>query len=246
MTEKRPIENRPIRSYGELRPGGDRHPYLSPRALRINASMHRQRLLQVLAASCLLLAGALLVAVGALVLSKGEQQITPYLVRIDGDGAVVAVDTPEEATRPTRAMVHHALVEFLNNSRTVTTDRAAQRQLILRTYAYATGRAVGVLNDFYRKSPPFSRASRTTVTPKLTSLLRLSERDVYQLQWTEEVRNLNGALVAEERWRALLTVTVEAPEALSEALVNPLGIKVSDLDWTPLTSHPNDSWSATP
>ncbi len=231
--------SRPVRSYGELRPEGDRHPYLSARALRIDASLRRQRLLQVLAASCLVLAAALLVAVVALVRSRGGERIVPYLVRVEADGAVAGVRPLTEPARATEAMVRHALGLFVINARTVTSDRAAQRQLILRAYDYATGRAVGVLNDYFRSHPPFARAATETVTPRLTSLLYLADRDVYEVHWSEDVRNLQGAIVGRQTWRALLTVTSEPPDSPQAALANPLGIKVEDLDWTRLA--PTDS-----
>jgi type IV secretion system protein TrbF len=233
---------RPVVSYPELRGEGDLHPYLSARAGRIDASVRRQGLLRVLAVGSAALSVALLVAVVALLRMGGDPELVPYLVQVDGDGAVVEVDAltrGSAAVEPTEAMVRHALGLFVVNSRTVTTDRVAQRRLILRAYDYASGRAVGVLNDHYRSTPPFSRAARTTVTPTLTSLLYLSERDVYEVLWTEAVRNLNGALVERQTWRALLTVTIDPPEAVEDALANPLGIKVADLDWTRLT--PTDS-----
>lgn len=222
----------PIRSADEVHPDPASHPYLAARALRVNASMRRQHLLQILAVLALLLAAGLTVSVGFLVTSREDRHITPYLVRVRDDGAVLGVDPLTKPAEPNRAMVEHALRLFILNARTVTTDRAAQRQLILRSYAYATGRATAILNSFYRQHPPFARAERASVTPALESFLRLSDRDVYQVQWSEDVRNLNGALVETQHWRALLTVTVEPPESIDDALVNPLGIKVSDLDWT--------------
>lgn len=231
--------SRPIRSFGELRPGDDRHPYLSARSHRIDASLRRQRLLQVLAGAVVGLSLALLLAVVGLLAAGDDLRVVPYLVRVGDDGSVSGVEPLREPAEPTEAMVRHALGLFVVNARTVTTDETAQRRLILRAYDYAAGRAVGYLNDHYRSHPPFARADRTTVTPTLTSLLYLSERDVYEVLWVEEVRNLSGGLVERETWRALLTVTVEPPEDVEDALVNPLGIKVADLDWTRLT--PTDS-----
>lgn len=229
--------SRPVRSFGELRPGDDRHPYLSARSHRIDASLRRQRLLQVLAGVTVVLALALLLAVVGLLSASDEPRLVPYLVKTAEDGSVSGVEPlteSAESAEPTEAMVRHALGLFVVNARTVTSDETAQRRLILRAYQYAAGRAVGVLNSHYRAHPPFARADRTTVTPTLTSLLYLSERDVYEVLWAEEIRNVNGALVERETWRALLTVTVEPPETVEEALVNPLGIKVADLDWTRL------------
>jgi type IV secretion system protein VirB5 len=195
-------------------------------------------LLQVLAVSVLVLAGGLAMAVWRLA-TRDEQVVTPYLVEVDRDGAVAGVEALTEPAEPTRPMVHHALRLFVLNARSVTSDRAAQRELILRAYAYASGRAVGLLNGYYRAHPPFARAARATVTPRITSFLKLSERDVYQVEWIEEVRNLQGALVDEEPWRAILTVSIEPPDSIGDALVNPLGIRVSDLDWTPLATDPS-------
>lgn len=198
--------------------------------------MRRQRLLQILAITALVLAVGLLSALAALILGRDDLTVTPYLVHVSDEGAVLAVNPLTEPATPDRAMVDHALRLFILNARTVTTDRVAQRQLILRAYAYASGRAVGILNDYYRNNPPFSRATRATVTPRITSFLRLSDRDVVQAEWVEEVRNLNGALLEEQPWRAIFTVTIEPPEDIAEALNNPLGIKVSDLDFQPLAT----------
>ncbi len=225
----------PTRSVDQVHPDPDTNPYLAARSWRVNASMRRQRLLQVLAVLSLVLALALVACVALLVVSRDRQDITPYLVRVNDDGAVLGVDPLTEPATPNRAMVQHALRLFVLNSRTVTTDRAAQRRRILRAYAYATGRATAVLNSFYRDTPPFARAERASVTPVLESFLRLSDRDVYQVEWSEEVRNLNGAIVETQHSRALLTVTVQPPQSINDALVNPLGIKVSDLDWTRTT-----------
>lgn len=231
--------SRPVVSYRDLPAPPREHPYLSPRALRIDASARRQRLLQILAASTLVLAGALLVALAALAAARDTHEVTPYLVRVDDDGAVTGVQPLTEEAHPDRPMIQNAIRLFILNSRTVTTDRVAQRHLILRAYAYAGGRAVGLLNDYYRAHPPFARPDRTTATPRITSFLRLNEDDVFQVEWTEEIRNASGALVGEEPWRALLTVSVEPPGSIADALVNPLGIRVVDLDWTPLVTGPS-------
>lgn len=233
--------NRSIQPFEPASGDASPHPYLHPRTLRVDASLRRQRLLQILAIATVLLAATVLALGYALFDARDDHTVIPYLVHVEDDGAVAGVQPVTTPAEPTRPMVHHALRLFILNARTVTTDRVAQRQLILRAYAYASNRAVGVLNDFYRTTPPFSRASRTTVTPRITSFLRLSDRDIYQVEWTEEVRNLNGAVVDEEAWRALLTITVEPPDSIDEALDNPLGILVEDLDWTPLSDSDHRS-----
>lgn len=224
----------PIVSSTELRPeGSPAHPYLGVRADRAHAYEGLRRSRSVAWGVTWGLLGLLAILLIGFVRQAGQNRVLPYVVRVDGNGQTVGAElVTAAAAEPDRAMVQHALRLFLLNVRTVTTDAAAQRRLVTDAYAFAGGRATGFLNDWFSQHPPFARASRETVTPRITSFLQLGERDVYEVQWYEERRDLVGSRVERESWRALLTVAVEPPEDLEISLVNPLGIRVVDLDWT--------------
>jgi type IV secretion system protein VirB5 len=213
---------------------GENNPYLAVRADRTNAYLALRRALRM----AWWFAGGLLVLdlglVVAYVRAAESIRVVPYIVRVDGAGQTLGVEPAEVAAEPDRAMVQHAVRLFLLNSRTITSDRAVQRRLLADAYAFADGRAVGYLNDWFSKNPPFSRAELASVTPRITSFLRLGDGEVYQVQWDEERRTAAGNRTTTESWRALVTVRVEPPNAIADRLTNPLGIKVVDLDWTPL------------
>lgn len=213
---------------------GEDNPYLAVRADRTNAYLALRRALRVAWAFGGVLLALDLGLVVAYVRAAESIRVVPYIVRVDGAGQTLGVEPAETAAEPDRAMVQHAVRLFLLNARTVSSDRDVQRRLLTDAYAFADGRAVGTLNDWFSKHPPFSRAERETVTPRITSFLRLGDGDVYQVQWDEERRGLAGNRTTSESWRALVTVRVEPPEAIEDRLTNPLGIKVVDLDWTPL------------
>jgi type IV secretion system protein TrbF len=218
---------------------GEGNPYLAVRADRTNAYLALRRALRVAWAfgGVLLLLDVGLVV--AYVRAAESIRVVPYIVRVDGAGQTLGVEPAEVAAEPDRAMVQHAVRLFLLNARTVTSDRTVQRRLLSDAYAFADGRAVGYLNDWFSKHPPFSRAELGSVTPRITSFLRLGDGDVYQVQWDEERSTLAGHRTTTESWRGLVTVRVEPPETLEDRLTNPLGIKVVDLDWTPLSPEPN-------
>lgn len=230
----------PVRSSDEVL--GDRppetpaHPYLQARHLRIDRD-RAQALMIRWGGIALVLSLALVVALVVVLLWQSRSsRLIPYVVQVDDGGTILDTELLEDQQGPPdRAILMRELRSFILNARTITSDRAAQRELILETYAYAAGRAVGILNDSYRQNPPFATATRSTVTPRITSVLEVSD-DVWQIDWTETERNLQGAVTERTDWRALLTVATRPPDDVEEALANPLGIRVVDLDWTPVAT----------
>ena len=43
----------------------------------------------------------------------------------------------------------------------------------------------------------------------------------------------NGQSAGAERWRALITTTIQPPRTEAELMKNPLGLKIEDVSWTP-------------
>lgn len=204
--------------------------YALARTLRANAylSLRRVALVSaVLAVLAVLLSGGL--GAGLYVCSTSSR-VVPYIVRVDGDGRTVGIGQATAAADPDRAMIEHSIRLWVINSRSVTSDGAAQSRLIREAYAYSGGRAVGLLNEWYREHPPYG-AGRT-ITPTITSYLQIDET-TYQVEWVEVRRAVSGVAVRRETWRALVTIRVEPPgEDLERRIINPLGIRVVDFDWT--------------
>ena len=210
------------------------HPYLGVRRLRAHAYLDLAKSLanyRILAA--LLLAANLALTAGLLAQSR-RTRITPYVVHLDRHGEAVAFRPADRLADPGRALRVHELSRWVRNVRTVTLDPAVQRHLVLTGYAYTGGRAVNLLNAWYRAEPPFARAERLTVGVDVTSVLALPGAAGWQVQWTETHRDRHGGTVATERWQALLTLDLDPPERVEEVLTNPLGLRVVDFDWTRL------------
>jgi type IV secretion system protein VirB5 len=230
-----------VRSSGELGAGrGDEaHPYLSARRLRANAYLDLARTLtnyRLLAVALLVVDLVLSVA---LVWQSARTRIVPYVVETDRYGNAVAFGPADELEDPDRALLVHEVARWIWSTRTVSRDPDVQRRLVLDAYAYTGGRAVALLNRWYRDDPPFARAERETVSVQVASVLALAagERS-WQVQWREVSRGAAGGVRREERWQAVLTVEVDPPERIEEVVTNPLGIRVVDFDWTRLPDDP--------
>lgn len=169
-------------------------------------------------------------------------RVVPYLVEVAPDGRTVyagpieALDTPEER------LVVHQLRSFLWNLRAVTSDPVAQGELLSRAYALADAplrrrldaHFARIENDPRRLAQTASRAA-TAIT-----ILRLPGTEaVYQVRWSETITPRSAAsLVREKSYEGLLTlarIDRLPPEAAAE---NPLGLLVTEFNWTETTASP--------
>ena len=62
----------------------------------------------------------------------------------------------------------------------------------------------------------------------------------YEVAWTEVTRDLNGNLMASHRYRAFVSVVTQEVTDARQALVNPLGLYVTNLTWGEVVSTATD------
>lgn len=242
MPAPAPPRTLPVRSSQEIGRDTPPSPFLAARNLRANAYLDLARTLTNyrLLAVFLLLLDAGLVAV--VVWQSAQTRIVPYVVRTDAWGNAVAFGPADRLAEPDRALKVHDLARWVRNVRTVSLDPELQRRLILDAYAYADGRAVALLNRWFRAHPPFARARRGSVTVQVTSVLALPEAERgWQVQWLETARDASGEVHREERWQALVTLAVDPPDRVEAVVTNPLGVHVVDFDWTRLPDPDGDN-----
>lgn len=223
----------PSRASTEVLAATAHAPYLRARELRADRyldlarSIRNTRLL-----NAGLVATNLVLAIAAVVFA-GRQEVVPYVVEVDRTGAAVAVAPADRAAAPTEEALRYTLGLFFRNVRTVTVDEQLQERLIYEVYDRARGRAVAILNDWYRRNSPFARADRGTVSPQVSSILALSDdRSTWQVQWTEELRDLSGLRLRRETWQATARLTTDPPDRPEEVASNPFGIYITHFDWT--------------
>ena len=63
----------------------------------------------------------------------------------------------------------------------------------------------------------------------------------YEVAWTETTRDLGGGFVASHRYRAFVSVTTQEVTDAKQALVNPLGLYVTNLTWGEVVTTGGDA-----
>ena len=209
------------------------NPYLAARREwdeRYGDLISRARNWRVVAFLCA--ATALFETCGMIALAL-RSKVVPYIVTVDSLGRVAASGRVEQASIADDRMRRAALFQWIEDLRSVTTDGIAQRRAIDRVYSYiASGSpAQTFISEFYRNDPPQKRALTETVSVDVQSVLPTSDQ-TYEIEWLETVRDLQGQIQSQDRWKGAFTIVVHPPEEERLLRVNPLGIFITNASWS--------------
>lgn len=194
---------------------------------RIGSARVQARNWRLMAFGCLALSVGLS---GGLLWQSLQSRVTPYVVEVDRFGEARAVAPAIQNYRPADAQIAWHLARFIMNVRSVSTDPVLVRQNWLAAYDFATDRAALFLNEYAKKSDPFSAIGTRSVSVQVTSVVRASDSS-FQVKWTEKVFE-RGSLARTERWTAILTVVIQTPRTAEQLRRNPLGLFVNAIDWS--------------
>lgn len=163
-----------------------------------------------------------------------KPKFQPYVVVQDRIGHVVAVG-PADQSNPidSKRIIYGQTTEWIENSRAVIGDLKASKKNFDWVYARvaAGSPAKAKLDEFYRKREPFKTAATTTAVATVT-LAMPTGGNTWDIEWTEEWRNLQGDVVRSERWKAKLTYTIAAQDKEEKIRLNPAGYFVTDFSWS--------------
>lgn len=181
----------------------------------------------------------------------------PYVVEVDRLGGVTAVASADQMRDPDARLVASQLAEFLRSVRTVLPSVAAtaQADLLRRGYAFASPSAAGFLNTYFADPThdPRLLGSRLARDVRVTSALKVPEptgahrgssaqrSQTWRLQWLETDRPVGPLDVADSTavasWEGYVTLDLVPPKTVESIQDNPLGIRITSIEWTRLAGQ---------
>jgi type IV secretion system protein VirB5 len=174
------------------------------------------------------IAVSLALAIGV-VWQGAQSKVVPYVVEVDKLGDAVAVARADRAAPVDVRVIKAQLAAWIVDVRSVSSDPLAQKAALSRSYATTAATATLFLNDYYRQHSPFSQ--NRTVAVSVDAVLPISNQ-TYQIQWSEDGRDLQGRALATTHWLASVTVAFDPPTDERGVLSNPLGLYVTGISWT--------------
>jgi len=171
-----------------------------------------------------------ILALGVIWLAS-QSKLVPFVVEVDKLGQAVAVRRADRASSVDQRIVKAQLAAWIIDVRSVSSDPIAQKAALVRAYSTVDQSGASFLNDYYKQNSPFDSGQQQTVACSIDEVLPISER-TYQVQWTEDARDLQGRLFKTTHWQASLDVGFNPPTDEVGLLKNPLGIYIHSISWT--------------
>lgn len=165
-----------------------------------------------------------------------QPKYVPYVIEVDSLGEAVAINKVYPAAPIDERVLKAVVANFISNSRAVTLDGTLQTDFIERVFAVIAPKSAAFtkMAKYYRADPPHRKAQDELVTTEIESVIRRANKS-WQVDWVELTTNREGGLIDEKKWRALITIDVSPPDSVlseSHLKANPLGIYVTDFDWS--------------
>jgi type IV secretion system protein VirB5 len=170
----------------------------------------------------------LVLAIGV-VWQAAQSKVVPYVVQVDKLGDAVAVARADRAAPADARVVKAELAAWIVDVRSISSDPTAEKTALSGAYAVTAATATTFLNDYYRQHSPFGQTR--TVAVSVDAVLPISNQ-TYQIQWTEDARDLQGRDLGSTHWLASLTIAFDPPSDERGILSNPLGLYVTSISWT--------------
>ena len=186
-------------------------PGLEARRDRYNQLVGRVRILT------LLLVLALVGSIGqtALIAWKWSSfEVRSFIFSADRLGEVRYLGNATEVSPMDQRVIGGVLQDWIFRARTVTSDPAIQRQFVAEAQALTVGAARQIVQlELRRDRNPFALARQRSVSVEVISVLPIGEGvGQWDLLWRERHTGTGGRLLAEERWKAIVTLDLRADD----------------------------------
>jgi type IV secretion system protein VirB5 len=175
---------------------------------------------------CVLLA----MSVASIVYMSGRSTVKPYVVQVmvDDDGNVLSVSDMDEKHITTEREQKYFVGRFIEDIRTISSDKMIVKDNWLRAYDCVTQKGNGILSSYAKLNDPFAYVGKITVTPKIHIINKITENS-YQAEWTEKVFNYSGKS-GEKHYSGVFTIKVIPPKE-GDFMSNPLGVYIDEMQW---------------
>jgi type IV secretion system protein VirB5 len=162
-----------------------------------------------------------------------RSHVVPFVVAVDHLGHAVGQGMAVETTVADPRMIRAQLQEFVEYSRSVSTDQLLLKERLEAVFDWTLpqSEANGFLVDYYRKEDPFSVSKTGTTQVEVKNINQITGSS-YEVSWVEHRRDNVGEPMSNDEWKGIFELVVLTPKDEVSAAKNPLGIFVKSISWS--------------
>lgn len=172
--------------------------------------------------------GIALLAVAGITWIGGQSKIQPYALALHDNEVLPMPSMRQLSETKLNQLYQQDIRDFVESSRTVVMDVAAQKTLVTHAYRYLRPNtpAHTQLTAKFKKESPFERAERELVKVQVTSVLPIAEHS-FQVEWTETSSDRTGKAFPSKKFKASVYDEVIPPTTAAAINANPLGFYIT-------------------
>lgn len=176
---------------------------------------------------------SVVLAIG-LVVQSLKSSVVPYIVEVDTQTGRVrnAGVLREEGYTPQEAETRYFLNQFLLHIREMPLDPIVYKNNLTSAFAFLTKDAATKMNAEFRNEKTAEKFGSKTVQVQIVSCLPMEGSSSWQIRWNEEEFSIGSGQKTVTPMSGIFMVTNIPPKEQEILDVNPLGIYVSDFNWT--------------
>ena len=163
-----------------------------------------------------------------------QSKFVPVVIEVDELGQTVVIgEVTKSKPIDSERVLMREMSDFIKYSRSVTGDLNLQKSWS-RWVAQRmpdNGSASRLVKELYAARDPYKTSQSGTYSIEIKSVLRQS-KETYEVEWIEIQRKLSGEIIGQERWRALMSYTLQPSDTLEGIRNNPVGMYITELSWT--------------
>ena len=163
-------------------------------------------------------------AVFGIIYIGSQSKIEPYALDFSGDKPAMLPPLTAVKANQLRNQYIKDIRDFIESSRSVYMDVAAEKKNIFNAYSYLIPGtpAYTQLTQKFKDKDPYSRAESELVKVQISAVLPLSD-NTWQAEWTETTTDRSGNLLSVQKYKATMNTLIVPPNTREAATANPLG-----------------------
>ena len=187
-----------------------------------------------------------IILTGGITMQSLKTRVIPYVVTVDkttGQVEKAGAFTGNGGNyTPQEAEIKYFIAKFVQNARNIGLDPVAYNKSQLQAAYFLTNNAAQKYSLILESNDIRNKIGKITVTTHIVSIQKVPDSESsYQVRWTEEEVGIQNGRKSEVPMSGIFSFTILPVKDEEQRLNNPLGLFISDFNFSKDASAVNDS-----